>query len=257
MIAGYLWFVNSIMLFIGVCSITFFFLFPPKTIVYKTIRANNVTEMKLPEVTKDLDTQSILSRDIFNALPVIPKAQAMPHVTPQPALQLLPNVRPPESIPVEDFEVEEEYLLPPLQISVKGTIITSNPRNNRVFLENNRTKEEKMYAIGDIVEDAQVVFIGKTKTSFVRSNGQQETIYLTPTAAKNDDSGYMYSWDKIITQFEDESGESIKKIDLRLLEKKTKSAAEFIDILDLVTYFKNNIPIGCLIGMQGSDSLHQ
>ena len=118
--------------------------------------------------------------------------------------------------------------------------------------ESIKTKEERSARLGDIVEDAQVVFIGKNKAVFIRANGQEETLYINSASAEEEKLLSLQTpWNKIIYKDNDE----IYKINLSLLSKRTPSISHFLEELDIVTAFQGVIPIGCQIGTVPKESL--
>jgi len=104
----------------------------------------------------------------------------------------------PSEIPLRFVDNKARDFLPPLQLNLHGTIINSNPKQNKAFIENAKNKEEKSYNLGEIIDDAQIIFIGKNKVIFIRSNGQQETLYSNKNSENEEDISSKIPWNKII-----------------------------------------------------------
>jgi type II secretory pathway component PulC len=238
-----LWITNFVFVLVFFASSIYLFVTSPSKIVFPNLRVS-IAKYEDDYVVKKQNTENIFNRDLFVASkPIIEKEDddsyrsiSVGQVIPVPSI-------PKETSPDEP-ESEQVDFLPPLQILVHGTIISSNPRYNRAFLENVRTKEEKSYSLGEVVDDAQIIFIGKQKVIFIRSNGQEETIYVNKSIAGEEEIISKMSWSSIIKK--NDAG-SID-VDVRLLIKRTTSVGAFLDELDLVTLYKDGIPVGCQVG---------
>lgn len=250
-IIGPLWFINFFLIIIFTIFISFIGLNKDNKIKYIPIKKTIVNNVK-SDINNNIDFPSVLDRDIFNAMPVIPEEEKRPKIQPVKAFNIIEIPNPPEKIEKKSIHEDSENFLPPLQLTIKGTIITDNSRNNRVFIENNRTKDEKGYSIGDLIEDSQIVYIGKIKVIFIRSNGQQEIIFVNKASQYEDDKKNKILWNKII---EEDEEFNLIKIDLRLLEKKVHTIGHFLDELSLITYFEKDIPVGCQVGRGDKGSL--
>lgn len=248
-IIGPLWLLNLILVFLNFVMLFFLGLTQHAQVYDFSIKGIKNEEVFLPK--SDIpDLNSLFDRDLFNTQVPVESGEKL--FVYQPVL-LLKNIIPPlfpSRIPVTEIPRYEQEILPPLQIVLRGTIISDNPLYNKVFIENLRTKEEKDYIIGDIIEDAQIVFIGKTQVNLIRSNGQEEIIYLNKLLKIEEEAIAKLSWEKICSL-----KNGVREINTYFLKLKIKSLTAFIDELGLVTYFENNLPQGCLVTTAPPDSL--
>lgn len=192
------------------------------------------------------DFSALVKRDILNTVTLPSVEETFQFFPAGEVVPLIPIPLAPDPIQMELPTKNEINFLPPLQVFVRGTIISSNPNQNKTFIENGRSHEEKGYSVGDIVEDAQIMFIGKDKVVFIRSNGQQESIYLHAAASiKNNEEEFRKSnWDVVVAEDENK----IKRINVALIKERSQTVGHFINELDLATYFDKGIPVGCQIG---------
>lgn len=248
---GPLWFLNLTLMVLNIILIIFL------GVSYNEIKINflfkNKNNEKIELIKSEIPNLSdITERDVFNTVDPIKKQKKIYVYQPNTIVNIINPPLIPAPLPVQPEVVLEKEMLPPLQITLHGTIINDNPLKNKVFIENIRTKDEKDYSIGDIVEDAQIVFISKDKVIFVRSNGQEEGIYLNKLFKIEEEANNNISWDKIIT-----TNDTVKNIDLNLFGCKIKSFGAFIEELGLATYFENGVAVGCKIKNARSNSLGQ
>ena len=223
----------------------------PKDINFSILKKNiNFYDNKIENKIESLTLNSILEKDIFKAIPLIPEEELIYSFEPYKALKILqiPSI-PNELEIIENYEQERDFL-PPLQLNLKGTIISSNLKNNFAFIENIRSKEEKSYFIGDVIEDSQLIFIGKNKVVLIRSNGQQENLYINKNSENEEEIISRIPWKSIISIKENNI-----EIDATLLSKRVLSIGEFLDELDIVTFYENGNAIGCQIGNDSITSL--
>jgi type II secretion system protein C len=250
-IIGPLWILNSI-LFIAHFFTFVFFLFNRDTIEIK-IQWQNKKHAE-PELIKSqlLDFNFIHKKDIFSTTSPIIEEKKVYTYKPYPlvTIQYAPEL-PPE-IQIKNTPIITKNVLPPLQIALHGTLITENPMNNKVFIENINSKNEREYGIGDTIEDAQIIFINKNKVIFVRSNGQEESIYLNKNFKIEEDASNNILWSDIV-YYDDNEGMYYLNTDL--FKTKISSFAELIYTIGLTTVLDKNQVIGCKIEKNPSGSL--
>lgn len=165
-------------------------------------------------------------------------AGAMPE-PPQPSTPIIPAIAKPT-------------FLPPLNVTLKGTINDSDDRKNRALIANNDTKQETAYKVGDVIGDAQLMRIFSNKVIFVRSNGQQEVLYLREKDAKTDPTYVaLGGWSDVVK----EASPNNYLIDSTLFTERIKTLAQFIEMLDLTTVYKQGMSIGIRVGSLENDSL--
>jgi hypothetical protein len=250
---GRLWIVNSsLVIFLFIVVVYLILSFTPN-ISFKSLYSNSNVQFNVEkdDEIKAPSYEKIFERDVFNIVPSIPEEEQRPLFVPEKIIK----VEEPPIVPKEVFydsnEKKQRNFLPPLQLVVRGTIINSDPKYNRAFIENSRTKDERSYGLGDIVDDAQIIFIGKQKIVFIRSNGQQETIYISKSAAEKDNAIFDLSWNSFINK---DKNNNIR-VDVGLIVKRVETLGNFLDELDVVTYFNNSIPVGCIVCSSDENSL--
>lgn len=240
-----LWILNaSLVFFLLLAAILMYFwgpqVPPPTSLIPKVTEAPRESELAKVNVAR------IYENDPFNTFvkvgPLEEEKKAAEVLIPQPPVPL-PEPEPKESMP---------EFLPPLSVQLKGVIYNSNPIYGRVVLANAKSGDERLYKLGDMVEDATIVHVGKNKVVFVRSNGQQEAVFLSPQAAQKD---AVYMGDRDWHQVIEKVGTGIYKVDTRLFKNRVKSVAQLIDMLDITTAFEDGKSLGCRIGQISSESL--
>lgn len=240
---GPLWVLNFVLLCLHFFIFVFFVLSNHITDVTINWKSQDIKEIELLK-SKSLDFDFIKKKDIFQTKqPIIEKKKIYSY---QPVslvtVQSVPSL--PLEIPITQNVANEKEMLPPLQIALHGTLITENPMNNKVFIENINNKQEKEYGIGDTIEDSQIIFINKNKVIFVRSNGQEESIFLNKNFKLEEEVGNNLPWNNIIYY---NNEDNTYYVDITLFKTKISSYSDLIHEIGLSTAFDKNYPIGCKI----------
>lgn len=200
-----------------------------------------------PEVSSDrikqdeikINLTKIYENDLFDTFKKEVVRSDTPKVNiplPQPPVPEKPKV---PVIPKPEF-------LEPLNITLKGIVVMAgDDSKNRAIIQDNQTKSEQTYKIGNSIGDAQLIRIFSNKVIFLRSNGQQEVLYLREKDAQNDPAyTEPVGWDKIIRKIDNTN----VVINPTLFVERVQNLAQFIDLLDLTTAFQQGQSIGCRIG---------
>lgn len=207
------------------------------------------TTVQLPprQTVSPVDVRRIFENDLFKTyIPsVVPEEKAETlelNPPPAPQLQQIPRLMP----PVVKF-------LEPLKIDLKGIITSSDPHNNKAIIADEKTKKELNYGVGDVVEDAEIIRIERNKIILIRSNGQQEVVFLTQREANKDE---MFTpktpWHDIIHQ----TSNNAYTINKKSFKERVKNVVQLIEMLDLTTTRDNNgAAIGCVVGAMPQDSI--
>lgn len=249
-IIGPLWFLNLIL--VGLNLILTIFISVTNNKINIDFSFKKTETQKLVLIKSDIPIlNNITDRDIFNTIMPTSKESKIFIFKPKNLVEIIYAPSIPDPLPIESTLNTVKEALPPLQIILHGTIISDNPLDNKVLIEHIRTKEEKDYIIGDIIEDAQIIYINKYKVTFIRSNGQEESIYLNKLLKIEEEAIANTTWNKVIQLI----GNNIRLINLDLFTYKVKSLSSFIDQLGLITIFENNVPIGCLVQNITEESL--
>jgi len=141
----------------------------------------------------------------------------------------------------------------PLDCILKGVIfVKDDPSGSLAIIQFKKTKEEENYQVGDLVEDAQILKILQNKVIVIRSNGQQETLYLREEDAIHDfESQATYMPKNVI----ESSLDNKYKINIDEFVKLVPNLGEFINVLNLTTVYHQGKSFGCRIGTINKDSL--
>lgn len=187
-------------------------------------------------------------RDLFNTYeaPIVPVRSVVDStVAPMPAP---PKIIIPE-VPVE----KTPTFFAPLDVVLKGVIfVKDDPASCIAIVQLKKTKEERNYQVGDLVEDAQILKILSNRIIIIRSNGQQETLYLREEDAISDFNTEAKSTPKSIVE---DSSDGKYTINIDEFTKRVRNLGEFINLLDLTTVYKQGKSFGCRIGKIDKDSL--
>ncbi len=233
-----LWIINSTFALFFIAMLIFVVSTRYKLPGRTTLQANYIPNESSKDVSK-IDISLIYRNDLFNTYKEPTQAE-IPAQEKKLILPPPPPLRP--AIPVERRPVQ---FLEPLPITLKGVMYSTDERYNRVVIEENKTHAEKLYKVGDIIEDAEIVRIYYNKIMLIRSNGQQETLFISPVDAQKDPIyGQDIMWSEIIKQVTAHEF----MIDKDKFVSSVKNLAEFIDMLDITTAFKKGKSIGCRVG---------
>ncbi len=233
------WILNSLLFFLLLFVMGFIYIFryplPEKETIELTTVALPATKEKL-----HINIAKIYEHDIFDTY-----KEEVPVVEEESQL-IEPLPEPPKSIPVSIPELPEPQFLDQINITLKGIVVfnTDNSKN-RAIIEDNKTKEENVYSTGDSIEDARLIRIFSNKIIIVRSNGQQEVLYLREEDAKNDPTYITIDqWDAAIKKITD----SEYTIDVKEFISRINNLGQLVDTLGLTTAYERGVSVGCKIG---------
>jgi type II secretion system protein C len=238
-----LWILNSGLLLFFFISI-FIILLSRQEVPSRTSFLYTVKPLEQVDTTQ-INSARIYENDLFNTFikPLEPEIVGkMVPTFPTPPAQLPPS-------PPVTFKPQ---FLSPLDITLKGIMYSFNDADRQVIIAQNKTQQEALYRLGDKIEDAELISIGKNKIILVRANGQQETIFISPDDAQKDPLyGQSKSWNSVIKKL----SETEYIIDPQAFIKRVTSLAHFIDMLDLTTAFEEGRTLGCKVGKMTSKSI--
>jgi type II secretion system protein C len=166
---------------------------------------------------------------------------------------IIPFPEPPAQEKIAAPQIIEPEFLDPLQITLKGIIVVgSNDSKNRAIIQDDKTKKEGTYKVGDIIQDAQLIRIFKNKIILLRLNGQQEILYLREQDAKLDSTyALLNEWNTAIKKVDENS----YTINPQVFIERVKNLAQFIELINATTAYSQGKSIGLRIGQLNSDSL--
>lgn len=164
----------------------------------------------------------------------------------KPEIIKVPSIpEPPSPKPIAESQEPQVQFLDPLPIKISGIISSPNENKSQITLVNTKTNESNSYKVGDKLLDAYILRILPRKVIVIRSNGQQDTIFMYQEDAEKEIQELKEtSWKEVVQKLSDT--EFI--INKENFVEKVESIANFIDMLDVTTAFKKGISIGCQIG---------
>ena len=241
-----LWILNSSLLFLTILVIAFGFVSHQRVPVREAIAPEEGSPALEHEGVK-INISKIYEQDLFGtyvkAEPLLEQEEKAGEQLPTPPTPKAPHTP----------EVPRPQFLEPLNITLKGIItFVHDSSKNCAIIENNQTKQEDCYKLGDTFEDAQLIRILSNKILLLRSNGQQEVLYLKEIEAQSDPAyAAISSWSDVVKM--STPGEYV--INKHLFAERVPNLGTFIDILSVTSVYKKGISVGCRIGQLSKDSL--
>ncbi len=205
-------------------------------------------ELDQQEAVKSVDLESIYRNDLFDTYqaPIISNQSPVEEI-------ISPIPKPPKIIAAEIPVEKAPTFFAPLDVMLKGIIfVKDDPAKCIGIVQNKKTKEERNYQVGDLLEDAQILKILSNRIIIIRSNGQQETLYLREEDAVQDFNAEVHS---VATHCVKSISDTRYSIDIHEFKKKIRNLGEFITLLDLTTVYKDGKSFGCRVGKVEKDSL--
>ena len=200
-------------------------------------------------IAQTIDIEQIYKNDIFNTYvyEVVAGKSLIQNQVPD-----IPSA--PEAVPVNIPEIEQPTFVTPLDVTLKGVMFLADDQLNSVaVVQNNSVKTESNYRVGEFVEDAQVLKMFADKVLVIRSNGQQEMLYLREEDAAQD------------LEYEDRSTvesdivfmiqEGAYSVNVAKFIQKINNLGQLIDMLGLITVYDQGQASGCRVGVVGDQSL--
>ena len=240
------WLANSTLLLLVVLAIAFIFFSRPK--VPPRISFEPAPDLKpaRQDIAK-IDLSKIYTNDLFDTYKQpLPPPEEPKLITPmpQPPVPKLPSrpVTPPPKF------------LEPLKINLRGIIVASDERMNIAVIEDTQQTKSQNYKIGDMITDAQLIRILKNKIILIRSNGQQETLYVSKHDAELEQ---LLMPENNWSVFIKKTAENVYEIDPDAFVERVRNLAQFIDLLNLTTVYRQGKSIGCRVGTIEKNSLGQ
>ncbi|KKR96215.1 MAG: hypothetical protein UU47_C0017G0009 [candidate division TM6 bacterium GW2011_GWE2_41_16] len=241
-----LWILNSVLL--AVCFCVFLFVAFSPSLVIKTVAL--LTNQKPLPVTQSVSVPvipRIYESDLFDTY----QRMVAPSIAERKG-PLVPIPQPPQPRPVSRPVMPQPEFLQPLNVTLKGIILDNDETDSYAIFSNNATREERLYKAGGLIEDAHIIKIDRDKVMVIRSNGQQETIFISANRLKKDP--YLIQnkvWGSVIQKVD----EHAYHVDSSAFSGRIKSLANMVSLFDLTTAFDRGKSIGCYIGSQGDTAL--
>lgn len=232
------WILNSALALLLAVIFLFIFFSRQKAPFREPIEPEIATE-RLKQDEIKINLSKIYENDLFDTYQKEFPRSETPSIEipfPKPPIPEQPKV---PVIPKPEF-------LEPLNITLKGIMIMGeDDTKNRAVIQDNQTKTEQTYKVGNAIGDAQLIRIFNNKVIFLRSNGQQEVLYLREKDAESDPA-YIEpaEWQQIIRKID----ASRFTVNPKMFVERIQNLAQFIDTLDLTTAFQRGQSIGCRVG---------
>ncbi|MBA2307612.1 hypothetical protein H0W26_05780 [Candidatus Dependentiae bacterium] len=237
-----LWIINSTLAITFLSILTFILLSlgsiiekPRMTSLEGVIKQSAVKreDQKLPDVRLIYE-----DRDLFGTY--------KPAILPQKVAEQLPIIPPPPiPKPIIPQQPPPIHFLEPLPITINGIIASSNETKSQVTIVNTATKKTESYRVGDKLFDAYIIRIFPKKIIIIRSNGQQETLFMYPSDAQKEVENLKdVSWEDVVQK----QAELVFLVNPRTFADRIGSLAQFIDMLDVTTALKQDKSVGIRIG---------
>jgi len=235
MVKQQVWIANtSLVLLILICTSSLYFL--QKDLPVLRIKKSKISDASSGSSGLLVNLEKIYSNDLFDTYiaPAAKQAIKKNLVSPIPQLNLKTKTPPPP--------IKKVSFLPPLSVSVKGIILSKNEKRSVVMIAD-QTGKESTYHIGDQIQDAQLLKIGRNKIVLLRTNGQQEVLFLRKpeNLTKTGESRWGYAVKKL--------DENHYQIDCDEFTQEITSIGQFVELLHLGTAYKNSKAIGVRIGI--------
>lgn len=238
-----LWLVNDFLFVLFLMIICFMFISRQK--IPTSISLTPRGEIKLPKkAVSKIDLSKIYTNDLFET-----------YQAPEPKVEEVPKItmpEPPTPKPVKVPLALPARFLEPLPVTLKGIIALADEVDNIALIQDNKTGSTKNYKANDKIEDAQIIRILSNKIILVRSNGQQEILYVSQYDAELDQQLHRpTTWSSIVQKKETYN----YLVDPITFLKLIPNLAEFIDVFNLITVYKKGKSIGCRVGLLPPKSL--
>ena len=235
-----LWILNSALLLVFLIGISLSFVFKQKPPTIRKIAT--ATEAPLEETKETINKENIYKYDLFDtykAKEIIPTKKSLLSPIPEPQIPAAQKPAPPQ----------KPRLLPPLNITLKGTILSAEEQKS-ISMVSDETGKEGIYHVGDKIKDAQLIKITRNRIVLIRSNGQHETLYL-----KKDDFKPLILTQTPINEVIKKIDTTHYKLDPKKFADKVESLGLFSEKLDLITAYQKGTPIGIKINNVAEKSI--
>lgn len=243
-----LWLINiSLLVLLGIAELVFLILHVSIPRRFSLQPSKVTIEEKISAF--DVDIKKIYAtNDLFGTY--VPE---VPVVAKQVGEEKIPDIpQPPASIPLQIPVEKTPVFIAPLSATLKGVIyMHDSPDQSLAIIMFKDSKQEHNYRVGELIQDAQILKILPNRIIVVRSNGQQETLYLREQDAKKD---IVYDEQKTLESFVVVVKDGKHHVPLQSFLKQVHSLGQFIDMLDLITVYKKGKSIGCKIGKASKGS---
>lgn len=241
------WIVNSALFFLFFATLCYVLLSGRHDPEIEPIEPKEQKDRPAQPKSSEVNIAKIYERDLFGTY--VPKVVEPEKIPESPST--LPEP-PPPAIPIIPQKPRPQFL-EPLSITLKGIMIISQDDTlNKAIIADNKTKKEQIYKMGDMLEDAHLIKIFRNKVVMLRSNGQQEVLYLRQQDAQLDPTfAMLHGWETVVKPITD----NVFLLNANEFILRVNNLAHFIDLLELTTAYQKGNKVGCKIGGIESNSL--
>lgn len=243
-----IWIINSSILALLILLEGIVYIFHV-TIPSKVSLRPSAVEQIVTATAQSVDIETIYKNDIFNTYvsPVSSTSSIIQNQVPE-----IPSA--PAALQVTIPAVEQPTFVTPLDVTLKGVMFLSDDQLNSVaIIQSNSSMTETNYRVGEFIEDAQVLKMFADKVLVIRSNGQQEMLYLREDDAASDlemeDPASIQSGIVFTLQ------EGAYAVNVAKFIEKIANLGQFIDALRLITVYNQGQASGCRVGSVVDQSL--
>lgn len=243
-----LWAINSSLLFLFLSGQAVFFVIKNPILRRSSLELDLVKPIEkkafvVVDLKKIYDQNDLFDTFIPTSVAALEKIeQEIPAIPDAPAAI-------PLSIPIKAPKV----FIAPLPVVLRGVMYQHDrPDKSIAIVQFQDSKEEINYKVGQLINDAQVLKIFANRVIVIRSNGQQETLYLREREALLDSLADM---EKEIASMNILLKSGIYQIPVDKFVMQVKNLGQFIDLLDLTTVYQKGKSVGCRVGKAGKNSL--
>jgi type II secretory pathway component PulC len=237
------WILNSSLL--GILIFILIFIFFSRQPLPSRVPFEPNSDIKLPkkELSK-IDINKIFTNDLFNTY------KAPIQEIKIEKIKVAPTPPPPK--PVQPSAPLPAKFLDPLGVELKGIMVSYDEDLNRAIIKDKKSGTTKNYKSGDMIEDAQLIRILNKKIILIRSNGQQETIYISKKDAEVEKLlSSQSNWQETVQKIDDITF----GVDPHVFVARVRNLAQFIDMLNLTTVYRQGKGVGTRVGKLSENSL--
>lgn len=196
---------------------------------------------------RHVDLIQIYRNDLFGTVGEQQFAEEKQEKKPEVVVPLPP---PPQAAALVQPQMPQ--FLPPLAVTIKGIMYSTNELDNRAIIADAKSKREGLYRLGDKILDAEIIYIGNSKVMFIRSNGQQETLFVTQQDAQSDPLYRQRSPGEVVAKRLSETDYALY---LDVFKERITAMAQFLDALNITTAWDQGKIVGLRVGRFGPESI--
>lgn len=240
-----IWLLNLSILVLLIAALVFVAFYKIKIPAPQRGAPAQITQMRLEAPIIAQDPSAIYLNDLF-------ETYKKPTQEPQEPDYVRPIPPPPQPIVIAAPLPPVPQFLEPLSLTLTGVLMFNDDSKDRAIIVDNKSHQEMTYKVGDAVQDAQLIKIFANRVLLIRSNGQQEILYLTDEFENSQrEKTEKKDWKAIVKQ----SSADSYIVDRQEFVETVGSLANFIDLFDLSSAYANGKSIGSKVGSIDRDSL--